>query len=82
MRRILSFAAILLCTVTPSVVTAHPGHGADGGGYNLQHYFSEPIHLVTGLGLLVVSLLAIKMVWCFVRSFRTNASALPLVEGK
>jgi hypothetical protein len=26
---------------------AHPGHGAEGGAWTVQHYASEPLHLGT-----------------------------------
>jgi hypothetical protein len=32
---------------------AHPGHGVGGGTDTFHHYFSEPLHAVALMGLLV-----------------------------
>ena len=38
---------------TPSMLIAdHTGHGSDGGSYSLIHYFTEPVHVVAGLGII------------------------------
>jgi len=46
--------------VAARVAEAHPGHGAGGGSYSLQHYAIEPVHVVTlgGLAFLSAGLLA------------------------
>ena len=28
-----------------STASAHPGHGADGGSFQMTHYLTEPFHL-------------------------------------
>jgi hypothetical protein len=40
-----------------SLVSAHPGHGQDGGSYSLAHYLSEPAHF--GAGLALIGLIAV-----------------------
>ena len=70
MKRQLAPVAIILSMLPTSVATAHPGHGHDGGTYNLVHYLSEPMHLVAGLGILIVSLLMIMLLRNVVRSWR------------
>ena len=34
-------------------VAAHPAHGIDGGSYSLGHYLSEPLHVLTGVAVLI-----------------------------
>ena len=54
--------------VAPAIVSAHPGHGLDGGSFSLLHYLTEPEHV--GIGLAVILLVAAGVYW----SVRTVAS--------
>lgn len=41
-----------------SAAAAHPGHGRAGDAYGLQHYLTEPVHVLGGLALLLGAALA------------------------
>jgi hypothetical protein len=41
-----------------STVLAHPGHGPDGGSYSPAHYLTQPQHLLAGVVLASVVLVA------------------------
>jgi len=50
MQRMARSAIVAAATVAlASPVSAHPGHGLDGGSYALLHYLREPLHLLGGL---------------------------------
>ena len=70
MKRQLALIAIIMSMLPASVATAHPGHGHDGGAYNFVHYLTEPVHLVAGLGTLVVSFLVILLLRSVTRPLR------------
>ena len=38
----------------PLISVAHPGHG-ETGGYTITHYFTEPIHLLITLSVIMVA---------------------------
>jgi len=66
----LALIAIIMPMLPASVATAHPGHGHDSGAYNLVHYLTEPVHLVAGLGTLVISFLVILSLRSVTRPLR------------
>lgn len=46
-------APIMIITVCiPIFSFAHPGHG-ETGGYTIIHYFTEPVHAVIAIGVLI-----------------------------
>ncbi len=45
MKKILS----VLASALPVAAMAHPGHG-DSEGFSIIHYFTEPVHVLVGLG--------------------------------
>lgn len=49
MKKILS----ILVTVLPAAAMAHPGHG-DSEGFSIIHYFTEPVHVLVGLGAILL----------------------------
>jgi hypothetical protein len=48
----IAFAVSLVALALPLFVAAHPGHG-EHGGYTITHYFTEPVHAVVGISLLI-----------------------------
>lgn len=70
MKRHLALIAIIMSMLPASVATAHPGHGHDGGAYNLVHYLTEPVHLVAVVGTLVTSFLVIMLLRGVIRPLR------------
>lgn len=61
MHRFALFVCSLAATLSPALALAHPGHGS-GGGHDLLHYLSEPLHasLLAGAPL---AALALVLVW-------------------
>ena len=43
----------LFVLILPLISLAHPGHG-ETDGYTITHYFTEPVHVVIAIGVLVV----------------------------
>jgi hypothetical protein len=63
--------SLMVGVLMPATCWAHPGHGAEGGGWSVHHYFTEPVHLVGGaLGLAV--LLIGASLWRVIRAHRTR----------
>jgi len=58
-RYLAAMTAILLVAVPAA--EAHPGHGAGGGSWSLQHFGSEPLHL--GAAAAMVTLAAVVLAW-------------------
>jgi hypothetical protein len=59
--------SLVVGVLIPAICWAHPGHGADGGGWSVHHYFTEPVHLVGGaLGL--AGLLIGAFLWRVIRA--------------
>ena len=69
-KRQLALVAIIMSMIPASVAIAHPGHGHNGGTYNLVHYLTEPVHLATVLGTLVASFLVMMLLRGVVRPLR------------
>jgi hypothetical protein len=38
-----------------TAASAHPGHGRPGDPFSLQHYLTEPVHVLGGLALLLAA---------------------------
>ncbi|MCB0497507.1 MAG: hypothetical protein KDC79_15295 [Cyclobacteriaceae bacterium] len=54
------FTLIAIVTILlPSLALAHPGHGTSDG-YNLMHYLTSPMHLISVLLVVGASALAIR----------------------
>ena len=49
-----AFAVSLMAVAFPQFVAAHPGHG-EHGGYTIIHYFTEPIHVLASVGVLIAT---------------------------
>ncbi|MEX0818981.1 MAG: hypothetical protein WD070_05300 [Pirellulaceae bacterium] len=64
MTRYSLFTAGLVSVASSAVAHAHPGHGEPGDDYSLLHYATEPLHVGTGLCLLVGALL----LWNLIRA--------------
>jgi hypothetical protein len=72
--------AVVVVVLMPATCWAHPGHGAEGGGWSVHHYFTEPVHLVGGaLGL--AGLLIGASLWRVIRAHRTRAWLLDPVDA-
>jgi hypothetical protein len=57
--------SLVVGVLIPAICWAHPGHGTQGGGWSVHHYFTEPVHLVGGaLGL---AGLLIAFLWRVIR---------------
>jgi hypothetical protein len=54
--KILILTAISIFALCPTVTNAHPGHGWDGGSFNILHYLTEPVHLLVLVGGFLVGL--------------------------
>jgi hypothetical protein len=52
-KQIAGWAAGVMLVATRAA-EAHPGHGAGGGSYSLQHYLTEPVHAVVLGGLVIL----------------------------
>ena len=50
----IAFAVSLAALASPLFVAAHPGHG-EHGGYTITHYFTEPVHAVAAIGILIAA---------------------------
>jgi hypothetical protein len=50
----IAFVVSLAALACPLFVAAHPGHG-EHGGYTITHYFTEPVHAVVGIGILIAA---------------------------
>ncbi len=50
----------LLGLLLPFAGLAHPGHG-ETGGYTIIHYFTEPVHAISSIGLLVATIFYIRL---------------------
>lgn len=50
--------ATIMGLLVSSIAVAHPGHGYISGDFSLVHYLIEPVHMVTGLSLVMGLLLA------------------------
>jgi hypothetical protein len=44
----------------PFAGMAHPGHG-ETGGFTIIHYFTEPVHAIFSIGLVVATVLYIRL---------------------
>ena len=74
MRYLTGMTALVLAAAR--VAEAHPGHGAGGGSWTVQHYASEPLHL--GAAATMVALAAAVLVWRWQDGRRARrASARP-----
>lgn len=49
-----AFAVSLMAVAFPQFVAAHPGHG-EHGGYTIIHYFTEPVHILAGVAVLIAT---------------------------
>lgn len=49
----------LLLTGQPFVSEAHPGHGTTGG-FTITHYFTEPVHVIVSLSIIIASAVVIR----------------------
>jgi hypothetical protein len=46
--------SLLATVVSPLFSSAHPGHG-ETDGYSITHYFTEPVHAIATVGMLVAA---------------------------
>jgi hypothetical protein len=62
MKNMKKIIAILCLTasVAPQALFAHPGHG-ETGGYTITHYFTEPVHVLVSVSVLVVTIAAVRL---------------------
>jgi hypothetical protein len=60
-RHLTVMAALVLAAAR--VAEAHPGHGAGGDAWAVQHYVSEPVH--AGAVALMAALAAAVLAWRF-----------------
>jgi len=51
---IVALSLFVLCM--PLISFAHPGHGTTDG-YTITHYFTEPVHLIIPLSILIVGII-------------------------
>ena len=58
MKKVIAAISLLLLCM-PFISMAHPGHG-ETGGYTITHYFTEPIHLVVSVSLLIAVVVYIR----------------------
>jgi hypothetical protein len=52
-------AASCLTVALPLVSAAHPGHGTTDG-FTITHYFTEPVHVVVSLSIIVAAAVYIR----------------------
>jgi hypothetical protein len=54
MKKIASIVSMILITILPKALMAHPGHGGhDDSGYTITHYLFEPMHSVVTISCIV-----------------------------
>jgi hypothetical protein len=53
------FSLILFALVLPIISIAHPGHGTTEG-YTITHYFTEPMHLVISLSVIIAVVVYVR----------------------
>ncbi len=57
MKKLASIVSMILITILPNALMAHPGHGShDDSGYTITHYLFEPMHAVVTISCIVFAL--------------------------
>jgi hypothetical protein len=67
--------SLVVVVLMPATCWAHPGHGAEGGGWSVHHYFTEPVHLLV-IALGAAGLLIGASLWRVIRAHRTRDGLL------
>jgi len=65
MIRKLIIAGLVAALLPASFATAHPGHGKSGEGDTLEHYLTEPVHLLAaaaGLGMALAVVILVRKI--------------------
>ncbi len=52
---------LALLAIIPIVSFAHPGHG-ETEGYSIIHYFTEPVHAIVSISVLVLAYAASRII--------------------
>lgn len=58
MKKIIAVLSLFVLCM-PLISIAHPGHG-ETGGYTITHYFTEPIHVLISLSVLIGAFVYIR----------------------
>jgi membrane-anchored glycerophosphoryl diester phosphodiesterase (GDPDase) len=59
--RIITLITLATIFLVPTLVLAHPGHGTFNG-HNLGHYLTSPVHLISTLAVIAVTVFIVKYV--------------------
>jgi hypothetical protein len=58
MKKMIVIVSVLF-TGQPFISEAHPGHGTTGG-FTITHYFTEPVHVIVSLSIIVAAAMFIR----------------------
>jgi hypothetical protein len=58
MKKVIAVFSFLILSM-PFIGTAHPGHG-ESGGFTITHYFTEPLHMIVSVSLLIAVVVYIR----------------------